>query len=413
MSKGTSSDTGGARAEGIEGAATNEPKLASKSGASKKCTLLAEQELRLLSTLVVLLGVGLFLALPFVLSIGSVVFLPLTTAIILTVLLAPLADRLSSWGLPNMLASVLALVIFVAIVVLAFGAILQPAFTLFDRLPELIEQIGTRYQELQSEFAWLANANDRLAELAGQSGANEVVLAGPSVFQQVAISAPVLLLEVMLTFLMAFFMVEARGRLRRNILFGRTSFGTSVKAARVLREVQDRVAAYILTVAWINLGVGIVVALGAWALGLPAPIMWGGLATLLNFVPYVGPLAMTALLTLFGLGTADTVLIGLIPAIAYVTLHVFEANAITPAILGRRFTMNPVMILLAFSYFTWIWGAIGALLSVPILLMLTAFFDHIGRPNLLGFIFGEPLFPTPLLESDPEVAPPDNETRPA
>lgn len=381
----------------------------SNSGTSKKRTLLAEQELRLLSTLVLLLGIGLFLALPFVLSIGSVVFLPVTAAVILSVLLAPLADRFSAWGLPNTLASTLALLIFVAIVVLAFGAILQPAFSLFDRLPELIEQIGSRYQELQEEFAWLANANERLAELVGQSGANEVVLAGPSVFQQVAFSAPVLLLEVMLTFLMAFFMIEARGRVRRNILFGRSSFGTSVKAARVLREVQDRVAAYILTVAWINLCVGVVVALGAWAIGLPAPIMWGGLATLLNFIPYIGPLAMTALLTLFGLGTADTVFFGMIPAVAYVILHVFEANAITPAILGRRFTMNPVMILIAFSYFTWIWGAIGALLSVPLLLMLTAFFDHIGRPNLLGFIFGEPLFQTPLIEENEE---PVAETRP-
>lgn len=378
-------------------------------GGSKKRTLLAEQELRLLSTLVLLLGVGLFLALPFVLSIGSVVFLPVTAAVLLTVLLAPLADRLSSWGVPNTLASVLALVIFVAIVVLAFSAILQPAFSLFDQLPELIEQIGSRYREMQEEFAWLANANERLADLVGGSGATEVTLAGPSVFQQVAISAPVLLLEVMLTFLMAFFMVEARGRLRRNILFGRTSFGTSVKAARVLREVQDRVAAYILTVAWINLGVGIVVALGAWAMGLPAPIMWGGLATLLNFIPYVGPLAMTGLLVLFGLGTADSVFLGMIPAVAYITLHVFEANAITPAILGRRFTMNPVMILLAFSYFTWIWGAIGALLSVPLLLMLTAFFDHVGRPNLLGFIFGEPLFQTPLIEeADESHTPPPN-----
>jgi len=380
-----------------------------RSGPSKKRTLLAEQELRLLSTLVLLLGVGLFLALPFVLSIGSVVFLPLTCAIILSVLLAPLADRFSSWGVPNTLASVLALIIFLAIVVLAFGAILQPAFTLYDRLPELIEGIGQRYHEMQEDFAWLARANDRLAELLG-SGGNEVTLAGPSVFQQVAISAPLLLLEVMLTFLMAFFMVEARSRLRRNILFGRTTFGTSVKAARVLREVQDRVAAYILTVAWINLGVGIVVALGAWAMDLPAPIMWGGLATLLNFVPYIGPLAMTALLTLFGLGTADTVFLGLIPPISYVALHVIEANAVTPAILGRRFTMNPVMILLAFSYFSWIWGAVGALLSVPILLMVTAFFDHVGRPNLVGFIFGEPLFQTPLIEDAEGSA---EETRPA
>ncbi|WP_379545542.1 AI-2E family transporter [Qipengyuania sp. DSG2-2] len=357
----------------------------------------AQQELRLISTLVLLLGIGLFLALPFVLSIGSVVFLPLTTALILSILLAPLADRLSSWGVPNVLASLLSLLVFFAIVLLAFAVILQPAIALFDDLPRLADQVADRFTELRDQFAWLAAANERFAEAVGYTGANEVVLAGPSVFEQVAVGAPTVVLEVLLTFLMAFFMVEARVRLRRNLMFGRTSFGTSVKAARVLREVQDRVANYILTVAWINLGVGVVVGTGAWLLGVDAPLMWGGLATLLNFIPYIGPLVMTVVLTLFGVGTSETVLLGLIPAAAYLALHTVEANVVTPSILGARFTMNPVMILIAFSYFSWIWGVFGALLSVPILLMLTALFDHTGRPNLVGFVFGEPLFGNQLM----------------
>ncbi|HAU21111.1 MAG TPA: AI-2E family transporter, partial [Erythrobacter sp.] len=171
----------------------------------------------------------------------------------------------------------------------------------------------------------------------------------------------------------------------------------SVKAAQVMREVQDRVAAYILTVGWINAGVGVVVATGAWLMGVEAPVMWGGLAAILNFLPYIGPLVMTGLLTLFGIGTADTVLLGLVPAAAYLALHTVESNVITPSILGARFTMNPVFILIALSYFSWIWGVFGALLSVPILLTLTAFFDHVGKPNLVGFIFGEPLFRTNLM----------------
>src|SRR5690606_15710748 len=65
----------------------------------------------------------------------------------------------------------------------------------------------------------------------------------------------------------------------------------------------------------------------------------------------------------------------------------------TPAILGRRFTVNPVLILFSFSYFTWVWGVLGAVLSVPILITLTAAFEHLGKPNLVGFIFGEALFP--------------------
>ena len=267
-----------------------------------------------------------------------------------------------------------------------------------------LDQVGARFAEFQSQFSWLAAANERLVVLSGGDEAPRVVLASPSVLQQLALATPSVLVEVLLTFLLTFFMIESRVRLRRHLLFDRASHGTSIKAARVLREIQDRVGAYILTVACINTGVGVVVAIGAWALGVEAPIMWGGLAALLNFIPYIGPMAMTALLALFGLGTADTVVLGLIPAAAYLGLHTVESNLVTPSILGARFTVSPVMILIALSYFSWIWGVLGALLSVPILLILTALFEHIGRPNLIGFVFGEPLFPTSLerLELYPE-----------
>lgn len=362
----------------------------------------AQQELRLISALVLLIGLGLFLALPFVLSIGSVVFLPLTTALILFIILSPLADKLANWGLPNILASTASLLLFFAIILLALALILQPAIALFDQLPVMAERVGTRFAEIRDEFEWVAQGNERLAELMGRSGANQVVMATPSMIEQLAFATPSVLLEVLLTLLMTFFMIQSRVRLRQHWFYDRVSFGTSIKAARVLREVQGRVSAYITTVAFINAGVGVIVALGAWALGVDAPIMWGGLAAILNFVPYIGPLAMMVVLGLFGIGTTDTVIVGLIPAAAYLGLHTIEANVITPSILGARFTMSPVMILIALSYFSWIWGVIGALLSVPILLMITAFFDHVGRPNLIGFVFGEALFTNSLMPPEDE-----------
>lgn len=374
------------------------PPSAQKRGIGPRRMAFAEQELRLISALVLLLGLGLFLALPFVLSIGSVVFLPLVTAIVLTVILSPLADRIAAWGLPNILASLFSLVLFIGVLMLALALILQPAIAMFDSLPAMAERVGQRFMDLRDQFAWVAAVNERLSRIVGSPDEREVVLATPSLIEELAFATPSVLLEILLTILMAFFMIEARVRMRQRLLLDRASFGTSIKAARVIREVQDRVAAYIFTVAWINGAVGVVVALGAWALGVEAPVMWGGLAALLNFIPYIGPLAMTALLALFGIGTSETALLGIIPAIAYLGLHTVESNLVTPAILGARFTMNPVMILIALSYFSWIWGVFGALLSVPILLMLTAFFDHVGRPNLIGFIFGEPLFATNLLE---------------
>jgi len=365
----------------------------------------AEQELRLISALVLLLGLGLFLALPFVLSIGSVVFLPLVTAILLTILLSPLADKLSSIGLPNILASLGSLLFFLAIVIAALALVLQPAVSMIDSLPQMTRQMGERFAQLRDEFEWLAVVNRQLAMLMGQSGNREVVLASPSVLEQLAFATPSVLIETLLTFLMAFFMIEARVRLRSHLLHDRMHKGASLKAAHVLREVQDRVAAYILTVGWINAGVGVIVATGAWLMGVEAPVMWGGLAAILNFLPYIGPLLMTGLLALFGIGTAETAVLGLIPAAAYVGLHTVESNIFTPSILGARFTMNPVLILIALSYFSWIWGVFGALLSVPILLTLTAFFDHVGKPNLVGFIFGEPLFATNLMELSLEDEP--------
>ena len=375
---------------------------------------LAAQQLRLLSALVLLLGLGLFLALPFVLSTGAVVFLPLTTAVVLFILLSPVADRMTGWGLPNMLASLLALVGLIAAIGLALTLILQPAIALFDELPQLAAQVGARFAELREQVSWIAEANDRIAEALGRAGGNRVVIATPSMIEQVAVATPTVLVEVLLTFLMAFFMLEARVRLRRRLAYDRDSLGTSLRAVRAMREVQDRVAAYIATVATINAGAGALVAAGAWALGMPAPIMWGGLAAILNFLPYIGPLMMTALLALFGVGTSETVLLGLLPAAAYLALHAVEANVVTPSVLGARFTLNPVMILLALSYFTWIWGFVGALLSVPLLLMVTAFIDHVGRPNLVGFLFGEPLFERNMLalrDAWPEGA--DDAARPA
>lgn len=369
---------------------------------SRRRLSFAAQELRLISSLVILMAIGLFLALPFVLSIGSVVFLPLVAALILTIVLSPLADKLASIGVPNFLASLLSLLVFVGLLGLALTAVLQPAVSLFDEVPAMIDQVEKHFLNLRGTFAWVADLNRQLGQFYGGGDVREVVLAGPTVLEQLAFATPTVLLEVLLMLLMAFFMIEARMRLRHRLLLERQQVGSSLKAARAMREVQDRVAAYILTVGFINTGVGVIVAFGAWIMGLEAPIMWGGLAMLLNFVPYIGPLLMVALLTLFGLGSAESPLIGLIPAAAYLGLHTVEANVVTPAVLGARFTVNPVLILLALSYFGWIWGVAGALLSVPILLTLTALVEHLGRPNLIGFLFGEPLFSTNVLELQQE-----------
>lgn len=360
----------------------------------------ATQQLRLQSTVVVLMGLALFLALPFVLSEGSIVFLPLVTAMLLSVLLSPLADRLLRLGLPNNLASLLALLGFITLMILAAVLIIRPALGIIEDLPRLTARIAAHFAALREELAWLDDINRRWAEIRGNEEEREVVLAAPSMIEIVAFATPGVVIETILTLLMGYFMLRSRGGMRQYLLFGRADHHASMKAARVLREVQDRVSAYIATVGMINLGVGVAVGLMAFALGMDAPVMWGGLAALLNFLPYIGPLAMAMLLSLYGLGNNDSLLLGILPAALYLALHTIEANLVTPSILGARFVMNPVLILIGLSYFSWIWGPFGALLSVPILLVLTALTQHVGSPNLVGFIFGEPLFEANVLSDE-------------
>lgn len=356
---------------------------------------LAAQEVRLVSTLVLLLGLGLIFALPFVLSIGSVVFLPFVAGLFLSILLAPLAARMARIGVPNILAALFALLIFIFVFVALLGLILQPALDTFDRLPQMVTKISNELAQLRGDFRWIEDFNRQLGRLAGTGGRREVVIASPTVIEQVAFATPSVVLEILLTLLVTFFMIAARAKLMRGLLLERTSKGAGLKAAQIMRAVQDRVGTYIATVTLINAGVGLLVGFGAWLFGLEAPLMWGGLAAVLNFLPYVGPLIMMAALTLFGLGTQENAFVGMIPALAFLGLHAVESNVVTPAILGRRFTMNPVLILFSISYFSWIWGVAGALLSIPILITLKALFDHIGSPNLVGFLFGEPLFELP------------------
>lgn len=356
---------------------------------------LRRQQVRLQSMIVLLLMAGLVVALPFILTLGAVVVQPPVTALVLSIMLSPLADRLTRFGVPNMLASFMAILVMIGIVIVALAVILQPAFDMVDQVPAMAREIARRFAQLRENFVWIGELNRQINHLSGPitgQPARVVALAEPSVIEQLALATPSVVLEVLLTVLMTFFMIESRIRMRRRLLVERANFSSSVRIARVMRDVQDRVASYILTVAQINAGVGVIVYAGARYYGFTAPVMWGGLAFVLNFLPYMGPLTMVGLLALVGLGTSTTVAVGLIPALSFLALHAIEANLVTPSILGARFTLNPVSILISFSFFTLVWGVLGALLSVPILLTWSALVDHLGRPNLVGFLFGEALF---------------------
>jgi predicted PurR-regulated permease PerM len=155
------------------------------------------------------------------------------------------------------------------------------------------------------------------------------------------------------------------------------TLGDKKRAVDISHEIQQNISNYLFTVSLINIGLGVIVSGGLYFLGVPNAAMWGMLVACLNFVPYFGPLAGIVLLGAVGLLTFDTWLQALLPPAWYLVLHLMESNFVTPQLMGRRFTLNPVVIFASLMFWTWLWGMPGALLSVPILVSVKVVCDRV------------------------------------
>jgi predicted PurR-regulated permease PerM len=148
------------------------------------------------------------------------------------------------------------------------------------------------------------------------------------------------------------------------------------RAVEISHEIQQNISNYLFSISLINIGLGVAVSVGLYFMGVPNAAMWGMLVAILNFVPYFGPAVGVILLAAVGLLTFDTLWQGLLPAAWYLLLHLLETNLITPVLLGRRFTLNPVVVFVSLIFWTWLWGVPGALLSVPILVSVKVVCDR-------------------------------------
>jgi len=157
--------------------------------------------------------------------------------------------------------------------------------------------------------------------------------------------------------------------------------------ARVIQDVVDDTSAYLGTITIINLLLGLVVAGGLWLVGMPYPLMWGGIVALLNYIPYLGPMIAALLMALGGLMVFTDIWTAMIPPAIMIGCHLLEANAVTPFIVGHRLTINPLLILVSLSFWGWVWGTPGALLAVPLLIIIQTVIGAAGKPDIAGFLF--------------------------
>lgn len=345
---------------------------------------------RLLAALALIAGVALFLAFPFAMRAGAEFFLPLAVAIVLSIALVPALEWMERRGLPSMAAAFLCLVLFLALANGALAVIVVPASDWFLRLPARIPKIMENLAPLIDLYADLQKFVDDTTRLVSGSmvqAQNAAVRSPESLLDLFASAAPQVALQMAFVILLIFFFLSGWTKLRENAINSRGSFTGAMATARVIQNVVSATSAYLTTITLINLLLGVSVGVVVWMLGMESPAMWGGIVALLNFVPYIGPVLAAVLLALGGLMTFGDLATALIPASVQVAFHLVEANLITPAVLGRRLTMNPLLILVSLSYWAWVWGTTGALLAVPLLIIIQTVAAAAGKPDIAGFLF--------------------------
>lgn len=329
--------------------------------------------------------IGLFLiAFTVALIQASQILLPMTFAIVIGLLLGPLSGKMERKGIPPALA---AAILMTALLLLVYGVLMVlwlPLQVWLERAPELWTTLQVKLYELRATLFRLREVTDRLEEITRMSEetAQTVVLNEGGLLSSAALTAPSLLAQLALFIVTLFFYLATRTRLRIGILTLCATRRARLTAARIMRDSELRVSAYLGLITLINIGLGLVVAAAMAMIGLPTPLLWGALAGLLNYVQYLGPLLTTALLAAVGLVTYDSLGMALLPALLHFGINFIEGQVVTPAVLGQRFTINPLLILASLAFWLWVWGPIGALIAVPILIVMIVIITYLALPHM-------------------------------
>ena len=161
------------------------------------------------------------------------------------------------------------------------------------------------------------------------------------------------------------------------------------QAVHISQQIEADISAYLATITLMNLGVGVATGIVTAACGVGDPVLWGTVAFLLNYVPILGPLIGVTILGFAGLLSIETLWLAFVPAGVYVLVHVIEGETITPMLLAKRFTINPVLVILSLVFWYWMWGILGAILAVPMLAIIKIVCDRIAPLASFGhFIEG-------------------------
>ena len=336
---------------------------------------------------------GLFiLSLFYTLYLGRAFFLPIILAILLSLLLTPVVRLLKKLRIPEALGA--ALVVFGLLGLLGWGVyeLATPAYEWVQQAPRSLRKVESKLREFKKPMQQMSRASEQVEKITKVGGGQEtakVAVTTETLGEKVFSRATDFIANGAIMFILLYFLLAAGDMFLRKLIKVMPSLSDKKRAVEIARQIETEISAYLSTITFIN----VILGLAVWGImsliGLPNALLWGVLATVTNYIPYLGALIMIGVLAMVGFITFDDLGQALMAPGAFIGLNLLESYFLTPMILGRRLTLNPVVIFLGLTFWGWLWGITGALLAVPIMVVLKIFCDHSETLAPIGEFLGD------------------------
>jgi predicted PurR-regulated permease PerM len=354
-------------------------------------------DLRALGTLDVrsTMVTGLFvLAALYTLYVARAVLMPIAVATLLAILLAPVVNGISRrLRLPLWTSSMLIMVAALALLSAGAYTLSGPATNWARTLPDHLREAQWKARDLLAPMERLKAASDEVERIAGEGDAGDVHsvpvrVKEPRLIDAVLDWAPRTVVAIGLTLALLYFLLASGNLFVHKLVRVAPTLADKKRAVEIVHSIKQEISRYILTITLINIGLGVAIGLTMWLLGMPNAALWGAMATVFNFVPYLGAITGVAVVSIVALVSFEAIGHVLLVGGSYAVLTALEGNLITPSILGRRLPLNAVVIFIGLIFWAWIWGIPGAFLAAPILATIKIVCDRVEQLTPIGEFLG-------------------------
>jgi predicted PurR-regulated permease PerM len=320
------------------------------------------------------------------------VLLPIVLAGLIAIVLAPLVRVLGVLRIPAPAGAFLVVALFAGGIGFGAYALSEPALDWVERAPQTMREVERRlrtFKESVAEARAAAESVEKMASVDGEAPPGEVTVKEPSITVRAVDLARVLLLRILEVLLLVYFLLAFGGAFYRRVLAIPEGLRSKLRVVQISTEIEREVTSYLLTVSVINAGLGVFTAVAMSFLGMPNPVLWGVMATVLNFVPYLGSAVTLTVLTLVAILTYDAPARALLVPLVFLGLATVEGQFVTPIVVGKRMSLSPMVIVVALLVGDWMWGIVGLLIAVPVLAVFKILCSHDERMAPIAELLGQ------------------------